>query len=1090
MAPLRSPSARRAWVAAVVAVLASAALIAVVLGHVGGETELEWSGGVFHAQRAVSGEERTEKAAESREQALLRQVWGLEPHGTRHIAPEESIVQQWRKPASPHPHPVLSQAKKLPPAAKHAAGKNAVGKPKPAATKPKPTVAQRKVHFGTKEQERIDSTLKRLKTQAKKLGMSFKGKKLTQLDDLPIPDLEYGSLTPDIPFPTGAGQGNKADTQTLVESGQATWHRTKSDEADPGDAKFEDAGINVNSGDTMFPDQSGDRDVDATMIYPTIQFDSPPKHSTLYAPAWSPDYLEPTRHAPTDHAAWAWIANAKKEEEMYEKEERAKLKEGAEQSTRTNMQAKAAKQQMRAAPTAKHAASDRPRHGYGSAWELPKGGESAAREQREEAIAQAWGLDGTQKTAAKPRAIADSTPTAESKEKAALSELKAVHKDEQQARTDEKTAHKKEQRALRSLYGMQAEAHQALEQVNKAETMSLAELSPAQVRAAHTNAVDKDPCPWYGCADGSDSLLAWKKQEKLKAAEQILVQQRKTQQKAQKKMDFTTDLNAKTEQLLGFPTVMSPTQKLLSHGYGTSNTFKADPITTPHDQFYGGDHHFYGSDLPVFARGEGSHEARATKSHVNAHEAYGVDAKTPIYDLDQPHSFDSVPLASPSSFLSRVEAHYPNGYDTAHPNSPGKLQAKVFRGQVLADWRRYEHGLTTCLEAESTIDPNLQDYSCTDVSTGLSYLESCMENHKFGLESLTEPAVSGPPAPSLSSLTEPAASSPAPRLAEIGSGGKGAWGALPKLVELTYQLHPKDYQTVHQVLSNSAVFDTLWNMERLHARCASTGSAVKYRTRGSRVRQIDSEVKYLDRLMKWWYPGTPEMQKGEAIIQGAYKGLPWEHASQARAAARNYYTYANTKNADASAYPNLEAENQFYGPETGYMAEDWHPQTKTRAGQPRWRVPAGGDENIANPSGPVGSLGDYTMQQPRSKLEAQGAPFPATVNGRFVDPANPRPWQADKGAYNPWTGYFWTGPGKYDAAPEAHPQTQYSTGYNYPTTVKPEVVQMCEEDVNCATSEVCSTGGFCRAWENGQPWYVPANGGIWRTDSGVAESWV
>ena len=70
---------------------------------------------------------------------------------------------------------------------------------------------------------------------------------------------------------------------------------------------------------------------------------------------------------------------------------------------------------------------------------------------------------------------------------------------------------------------------------------------------------------------------------------------------------------------------------------------------------------------------------------------------------------------------------------------------------------------------------------------------------------------------------------------------------------------------------------------------------------------------------------------------------------------------------------------------------------------------AGGDENIANPSGPVGSLGDYTMQQPRSKLEAQGAPFPATVNGRFVDPANPRPWQADKGAYNPWTGYFWTG---------------------------------------------------------------------------------
>ena len=39
---------------------------------------------------------------------------------------------------------------------------------------------------------------------------------------------------------------------------------------------------------------------------------------------------------------------------------------------------------------------------------------------------------------------------------------------------------------------------------------------------------------------------------------------------------------------------------------------------------------------------------------------------------------------------------------------------------------------------------------------------------------------------------------------------------------------------------------------------------------------------------------------------------------------------------------------------------------------------------------------------------------------------------------------MYTGPGRYDAVPEAHPMTQYSTGYNYPTTVKPEVVQMCE----------------------------------------------
>jgi len=1001
----------RMWASVVAVVLASAVLIAIARGRVGGGSELEWRRGVWYSERTVSTQEHAERAAESREQAVLRQVWGLKPHGTRQIAPEESIVQQWHRPAAykhMQPAPAPAQAKET--VAKHAAvvPQHSTAKPmakpvaKPAA---KHTPAQlHKVHFGTKEQERIDSTLQRLKSQAKKLGMNFKGKKLTQLDDLPIPDLEYGSTTPDIPFPAGAGAGNKAAMQTLVEGGQATWHRTQSEKVDPGDARFEDAGINVNSGDA-----SGDLDVDASMVYPTIQFDSPPKHTSLYAPAWSPDYLEPARHAPTDHAAWAWIANAKKQEEMYEKEERLKqLQEVSaprgQQASATakgaNMQAKAVKLRMMVVPTVKSAASERPRHGYGSAWELPKGRESAAREQREEAIAQAWGLDTTQKTADKPRAILARASQADSGEKGALSELKVVHKDEQQARTDEKIAHSKEQRVLRSLYGMQAEVHQALEQVNKAKTMSLAELSPGQVRAAHTNAVDKDPCPWYGCADGSDSLSAWKKQEKLKAAKQILMQHRKVQKKQPKaqvkKMDDSLDLNTKTEQLLGFPTVTSPTQLLLSHGYGTTNSFKADPITTPHDQFYGGDHHFYGSDLPVFARGEGSHEARATKSHVKAHEAYAVDAKTPIYDLDQPHSFDSVPLASPSSFLSRVEAHYPNGYDTAHPNSPGKLQAKVFRGQVLADWRKYEHGLTNCLEAEATIDPNLQDYSCKDVSTGLSYLQSCMENHAFGLESVTEPAVAGPPAP---------------QLAEIGGGGKGAWGALPKLVQLTYQLHPADYQTVHQVLSNSAVFDTLWNLERLHSRCASTGSAVKYRTRGSRVRQIDSEVKYLDRLMKWWYPGTPEMQKGEAIIQGAYKGLPWEHASQARGAARNYYTYANSKTADTSAYPNLEGENQFYGPETGYMAEDWQSEKKTRRGQPRWRVPAGGDATIANPSGAVGSLGDYTMQQPRSRLEAEGAGagFPVTVNGQFVDPANPRPWQADKGAYNPWTGYFWTG---------------------------------------------------------------------------------
>jgi hypothetical protein len=760
----------------------------------------------------------------------------------------------------------------------------------------------------------MDTTLTRLKEQAKKLGVSFKGngktklrhremKKLTQLDDdyvdMPIPDLEYGSYTPDIPFPAGTpGAENRAEMQTLAEN------------SGPSDVKLEDAG----------------------MIYPTVQFASAPKDTTLYAPAWSPDYLEPARHAPTDHEAWEWIAKAKKEEEMYEKEEMAKVKEG----TTSKGNAKHVSE-LKSSSNAKGKSpatnADRAHHNFGSAWELPMGPETAARKQREEAMRQAWGLD-------KPHTV-----------------------------------------------------HQALAQ---AKTMSLAELSPKQ---EHSELKGEDGCPWYGCADGSDSWRDRKRQEKLKAAQHILKQQKKQSASSGLK---STGLNAKTEKLLGFPSIESPTQKLLSHGYGTTNAFKADPITAPHDEFYGGDHSFYGSDLPVFGRGEGSYEARSTKSHVKAHEAYGVDGKTAVYDLDEPHSFDSVPLASPSSFLSRVEAHYPNGYDTAHPLSAGKLQAKLFRGQVLADWRKYEHGLTQCLEAEATIDPNLQDTSCQDVSTGLSYLQSCMQNHKFGLDTVTEAAVAGPPAPQLASVW-----------AEVKHGDHtGAWGALPKLVQMTYQLEAEDYKTVYQVLSNSAVFDTLWKMEKLHARCAATGSAVKYRPRGDRVRQIDSEVHYLDKLLKWWNPGTPEMQKGEAIIQGAYRGLPWEHASQARAGARNYMTYSNSRKPDASAYPNLPFANQYYGPETGYYAQDWQPEEKeAREGLPRWRVPAEGDNSIKNPSGNVGTLGDYTMQQPRAKLvkDKKSHRFPVTVNGNFVDPSNPRPWQADKGAYNPWTGYFWTG---------------------------------------------------------------------------------
>jgi hypothetical protein len=1069
---LRRAFPSQVWLAIVAMVAAFAALSMVVLlaGGVGDRaSELAWGAGA-----ASSSEERAGKVAEEREQRVLREVWGLPalPEHPRRTAVHKSAARHTASASSLQKSPPKSAHKVAVQSANHAAAverkralpvrstaaavtgstETAVAKPAPPrVTKPAPHVAAnvaepalpkatkatpQNVHFGTKEQERIDATLRQLQDQAMKLGVRFKETQGTQLDDLPIPDLEHGSTTPDIPFPSNGGAGDKGATQALSQ--------------DPSAGKFEHAGINVYGwNDEGLPDRS-DHYADPLDVYPTIQFAESPRDSTLYAPAWSPDYLEPARHAPTDHAAWAWMAHAKALEQRYEEQEEAKLRQSPEAAA--------------------------PPKGVS-----PSVGPPAEQAGKQQALAE---LSSSGTVRCPWYGCADGSGSLL---------VRALNP----ARTA----------SARSK--AQARGGGAGKDGGEAERTSGASSSAVGKGGGRDNAVKvapelKDPRAAAGGevartlqllgfpADGERVVSAEGAREgaatKLRVAEEIM------------KEDGEGRKGSSPPQ----------TQQLLAHGYGTGNAYKADPITAPHDQFYGGDSRFFGSrppPVPKWAHAEDERAARHrswrtrrhrkqhTARHVRGHEAFAADGKTPVYDLDEPHSFDSVPLASPSSFLSRVAAHFPGGYDSAHPTSPGKLQAKVFRGQVLADWRKYEHGLTKCLEAEATIDPNLRDYSCADVSTGLTYLRSCMENHAFGLASLVQPTVQGPPAPQLASAQGEVAESAGGAGGVVGEGrDKGAWAALPELVQQTYKLHPKDYETVYSVLSNSAVFSSLWNMERLHARCAATGSAVKYRPRGSRVQQIDSEIKYLDRLLKWWNPGTPEMQKGEAIIQGAYRGLPWEHASQARGAARNYWTYTNSRYPDASAYPNLPSENQFYGPETGYMAEDWAPSEgagKGRAGLPRWRVPGGGKHHpIKNPAGNVGSLGDYTMQQPRAKLEAGHTGFPVTVNGNFVDPGNPRPWQADKGAYNPWTGYYWTGPGKYDAVPEAHPMTQYSSGYNYPTTVKPEVLQPCEEDVNCPAQEVCSTGGFCRKWEAGRAWYVPANGGIWRSDSGVAESWV
>ena len=436
-----------AWVRAGVLVgVVATACVLVVIAHTGWDARLALQS-AQQAGGAGARAEKQERAAEAREQRILREVWGVAPRQSehaRHIAPEESIAQGARtavlpqRPGefeqelqaawgmSPHHQPPrhiapeesivrapgyvraewpkekaeLSKGPKLAvgaerkgDAAKHAPHaknelffwkrkgalpvhpvKAATAVPKKGRTRPWPLeapplesraqeedgIARTLDRLKAQDDVRIDSTLEQLKKKAKALGMSFDGERqrqlveggppdeasnimtmrqqhrvtrrgpvyglssttpTQQLDDLPTPDLEYGSTTPDIPFPpnVGGAQG-KAAMQTLAA-------------AVPGDDKFEAAGINVNSDSgsqpgMVLPDVE-DADVDPLMVYPTIQFATTPTTGTLYAPAWSPDYLEPARHAPTDHEAWSWIARAKQQEQVYEREEAAKL-EGTE----------------------------------------------------------------------------------------------------------------------------------------------------------------------------------------------------------------------------------------------------------------------------------------------------------------------------------------------------------------------------------------------------------------------------------------------------------------------------------------------------------------------------------------------------------------------------------------------------------------------------------------------------------------------------------------------------------------------------------------------------------------------------------------
>ncbi len=357
----------------------------------------------------------------------------------------------------------------------------------------------------------------------------------------------------------------------------------------------------------------------------------------------------------------------------------------------------------------------------------------------------------------------------------------------------------------------------------------------SQQQQLHEVSAKQTPCPWYGCPDGSHANFL--PASVLKAKQQ--------------------QLKLKQQQLK---------QKLhLAHGYGTTNAYTAKPLNAPENQYFAGDHTFHGSERPVTSQA----------GTVNGKEAYSNDMQ-PAYDLDGPTSFDSVPLAEPTSFLSRVAKDQPQG--------DGKLEYNEYRFTVLSSWRKYEHGLSKCMQAEATLDPSLKDYSCMDVQVGIKYLKDCMEHHSFGLQSLDQTATEQP---------LPWQAFPQESSSSSAKSEGGAWGVLPSLIQQSYSLDPEDYHTVYKVLSSSAVFTALWRMENLHIRCIYTGSThvPEEVSRANQIRGIDREIYNIDRSLKHDYPGTPSMRIAEARLQGAFRGMPWEHNAITRGAVRNYWAH-------------------------------------------------------------------------------------------------------------------------------------------------------------------------------------------------------
>jgi hypothetical protein len=193
---------------------------------------------------------------------------------------------------------------------------------------------------------------------------------------------------------------------------------------------------------------------------------------------------------------------------------------------------------------------------------------------------------------------------------------------------------------------------------NPRATVSESTAIDATVKLAQLDAATVTPCPWYGCADGSHADFS--QHAITPPAHEKALASHESAKAVKLKAKSSNKANVKKQSAKGHdatPQGVKKHQKLLAHGYGTSDTFTSKPLSAEKNQFYGGSSEFYGSNRPVTSRA----------GFVSGSQAYSVDM-APAYDLDDATSFDSLPLASPSSPESRIALAQPAGDGTLAQN--------------------------------------------------------------------------------------------------------------------------------------------------------------------------------------------------------------------------------------------------------------------------------------------------------------------------------------------------------------------------------------------------------------------------------------